>query len=65
MKAMKLSNLAASVKAAQKFCKDNKVKDPIVVVDMDENGFYNLEELEADTDDRGKIVINLKTSNEL
>lgn len=62
---MKLSALKKAVKEAEKFCKENNIKDPDCLVDADENGFYNLEELEADTNDDGEVFINLKSSNEI
>ncbi len=61
---MKLSALALAVKEAQKFCKANKIKDPDVIIDHDEHGYYDLEELELDNTDDKKFFINLKSSNE-
>lgn len=36
-----------------------------VVVDLDENGFYNLVKVELATDEEGDEVVNLVSSNEI
>ncbi len=61
---MKLKTL---IKKLQKLEKDHKNAD--VVVDFDENGFFNLEKViivrDGDDDAPGKMLVNLKSSNEL
>ncbi len=57
---MKLSQAIKALQALQA-----KVKgDPDVVVDADEVGYYNLEEVKL-TSDEGEVLINLKSSNEM
>lgn len=57
---MKLSKLVERLKKIQK---DLKI-DPDVVIDFDENGWYELDKVQvvSDADD---VMINLKSSNEI
>ena len=59
---MKLKTL---IKKLQKL--ENEHKDRDVVVDFDENGFLNLEDVKLvkGENNDGKKLINLKSSNEL
>ena len=36
-----------------------------IVIDLDENGFYNLEKVETRKTDDGELVCNFQSSNEM
>ena len=57
---MKLSETIKALQALQKQLKT----DPDLVIDHDENGYFDLEEVQLKTCEDQEIVINLKSSNE-
>lgn len=63
---MRLNSVILKLQKIQKEVrKKNKKSNPDVVVDFDDNGYFNVEEIVREADDDGETVINIISSSEM